>query len=498
VSAAAPGGGAPASDTPLPRDLLDTPEAGPRVIRGGALRVAGHVAGLAIALVSISVLNRHLGVVDVGRYVTVLSLAILAAGLSDAGLQAIGVRECAVRRGADRELLLRNLITLRIALTSLGMLGAVVYALVAGFGTTLVLGTVIAGAGVLAITLQSAASTVLIADLRLGWVTLSELLRQLVGTLAVIALAVAGAGLLAFFVTGVIGALAALALTVAVVRRAILLRPAWDADVLRALAREAAPYAAATIAAAVYLRVGMLIVALVSDARQTGYYGTSFRVVEAMLAVPALAVGTAFPVFARAAGDDARRLDYAVRRTFATALLLGAGVAVLLGVGAPVVIDVVGGDGFAPAADVLRIHAIGVCLSFASIVLSYALLSLHAHRALLTITLTGLAVVLAGSFAGAEIDGARGAAVAAVLGELALTAAGLIALARRGIRLGAGLVVRPLLAAALAVAPALVLSPLAAAAAGAVVFVVAAVALGAVPDELYAEVRRRRRRSRDA
>lgn len=477
---------------PPPRDLLDTPEAGSRVIRGGVLRVAGHAAGLAIALVSISVLNRHLGVEDVGRYVTVLSLAILAAGLSDAGLQAIGVRECAVRRGADRERFLRNLITLRIALTSLGMLGAVLYAIVAGFGATLVLGSAIAGVGVLLMTMQSAAATVLIADLRLGWVTAAELLRQLVGTLAVIALAVAGAELLPFFVTGVVSSLAALLLVVAVVRRGILLRPGWDPDVLRALARDAAPYALATAAAAVYLRVGVLIVALVAGARQTGYYGVSFRVVEAILAVPALAVSTAFPVFARAAGDDARRLDYAVRRTFETALLVGAGVAVVLGVGAPVAIEVVGGDDFAPAADVLSIHAIGVGLSFASIVLSYALLSLRAHRALLTITLAGLAVVLAGSIVGASLDGARGAAVAAVLGELALTAAGMIALRRRGIALGLRLVARPALAAALALVPALVLPALPAAAAAAVVFAIAAVVLRAVPDELYAELRRRR------
>jgi len=61
----------PASD---PVDVLDTPSAGGKVIRGGVLRGGGYVAGLALAVVGAALMTRHLGVVDWGRYVTVLSL----------------------------------------------------------------------------------------------------------------------------------------------------------------------------------------------------------------------------------------------------------------------------------------------------------------------------------------------------------------------------------------------------------------------------------------
>ena len=51
----------------MTEDILDTPEAGPRVIRGGMLRVGGYVLGVVFGVVSSALMFRHLGVVDTGR-----------------------------------------------------------------------------------------------------------------------------------------------------------------------------------------------------------------------------------------------------------------------------------------------------------------------------------------------------------------------------------------------------------------------------------------------
>ena len=479
------------ADAAPPPPVIDTDRAGSRIIRGSALRVVGHGVGLLIAVGSSAVLNRHLGLVGAGRYVTVLSLALLAAGLSDAGLASIGVREHAVRHGRDGDEFLRTLVTVRAALTVCGMLVACAYAQLAGFGPTLVLGTAIAGAGVVLTTLQTSMSTVLITDLRLGWVALADGVRQLVGALVVVALVVLGAELLPFFATTAVGALASLLLTIAVVRRLSLLRPALDGRVLRSISRDALPFAAATAVAALYLRVGVLVVALAGNEQETGYYSVSFRVVEALVAIPVLAVGTAFPVFARTAGTDVGRHRHAVQRTFEVALLFGTGIAVVTAVGAPVAIEVVGGGGaFAPAGEVLRLHSVALGLSFASPVVAYALLSLRAHHEVLVMSVAGLAVMLVGSLLGAELVGARGAAVAAAAGALALLAVGWLALRRRGLRLELGVVGRLPVAALAAALPALVLPALPAAVIAAALFTVTALVVGAVPDELGEELRR--------
>ena len=55
---------------------------------------------------------------------------------------------------------------------------------------------------------------------------------------------------------------------------------------------------------------------LVSTAVETGYFSASFRIVEVLIAVPAMLVTAAFPILARAARDDAARLRYALQKLF--------------------------------------------------------------------------------------------------------------------------------------------------------------------------------------
>src|SRR5688572_5733180 len=90
----------PSAD-PAPPDPLATERAGPAAIRGAALRVVGYAVALGLSVLSAALLFRHLGVVDGGRYVTVLSLVALVGGLTEGGLTAIGVRELATRPPAE-------------------------------------------------------------------------------------------------------------------------------------------------------------------------------------------------------------------------------------------------------------------------------------------------------------------------------------------------------------------------------------------------------------
>ena len=482
---------APAAD----HDLLGTPEAGPAAVRGGVLRVVGYGVGVLLTVGSAAVLFRHLGVDDSGRYVLVLALVTLFGGVTDAGLSTIAIRELSTVGGMERGVLLRNLLGLRILFTIAGVALACGYAVVAGWDRVLVAGTAIAGIGLLAVNVQNALASGLIADLRLGWVTLADALRQAVTAAAIVALALAGASLLPFFTVTVAAGLAALALTLVLVR-GIPLRPALAPGPCRALLRDALPFALAAAVGAVYFRLALVLVDAFADERETGYFGTSFRVVEVLLVVPQLAVQTAFPIFSRAASNDRDRLRYGLGRTLEVALLVGVLVAVGLGVGAPFVIDVIAGPGFGPAADVLRLHAIAFVGSFAGAVYGYALLSLRRNRAVLAMNGTALLTMAVVGSVLVPLHGAQGGAAATVICEIVFAGAGAILLTRTGAvgRLGLSTLPRLLACAALGVAaaalldlPALVEAVLAVALCAG-----AALVLRAVPEELLIELRRRR------
>jgi hypothetical protein len=136
-------------DEPRERDLLDTPQAGPKAIRGSLLRLGGYVAGSLLSILSVSVMIRHLGVADFGRYVTATTLITIVQGVTDGGFGAIGVREHSLRTRERRDALMRSLMGVRLLSTSVGVAVATLFAAAAGYGTTLVIGTLFAGIGLI-------------------------------------------------------------------------------------------------------------------------------------------------------------------------------------------------------------------------------------------------------------------------------------------------------------------------------------------------------------
>jgi len=492
----------PSADPAAPPDPLASERAGPAAIRGGALRVAGYAVGVALSILSAALLFRHLGVVDGGRYVTILSLVALVGGLTEGGLTAIGVREFATRPQAERAPALRALLGMRVTLTVAGVAAAVGFAGLAGYGTTLVAGTALAGLGLLLQSLQSAATVPLQAELRFGWVTLADLVRQFVTVTSIVALVVAGAALLPFLAIAIPAGFASLALTVAAVRQRGALVPSFRTSAWSELAREALPYAVTSAVGAIYFRLAIIVMSLTATEVETGYFGASFRIVDVLIVVPQLVVGAAFPIFARAARDDRVRLRYALERSLEGALIFGIWTSVSLVVGADLAIEVVAGADFAPAADVLRIQAAALLLAFVNAVLGYALLSLGRYRALLAMAAAALLVVAALTPLLGEAHGAEGGAVATVAGEAVVALGGFGALLRGhpDLRISPWRALRIALAGAIALAVALLDLPDAAGVLVATAVLAAALfALRAVPEELIVEARallgRRKRRA---
>jgi O-antigen/teichoic acid export membrane protein len=411
-------------------DLLDSPAAGPAAIRGGALRLVGYGISSLVGLAAMALLFRHLGVEDAGRYVTIVALVALFGGITDAGLAAIAVRELTVRSGEDRDAVFRSLLGLRVVTVFAGVVLATLFAAAAGYGLTLVIGTVLAGIGFVLQSVQLTLSAPLMKELRLGWVAALDVLRWIGFALFVVALVGLSASLLPFFAATIPAGFLALGLTAWLVRRRSLLRPSFAAETWGQLGREALPFALAIAVASIYFKVAVILVSLLASAEETGYFAASYRVVEALVVLPQLAIGAAFPILARAAETDSERFAYIVRRLFEASLLFGAWVTLCVVLGAGLAIDIVAGPDFAPGATVLRIQGLAMLASFVAVIWSYALLGLRRHGDLLVMTAIPLTVMTALTVFLTLGYGADGAAVATVIGELTMALVGSILLTR--------------------------------------------------------------------
>ena len=459
------------------------------------LRSAGYAATVLLSLVSAPLLIRHLGVAAFGRYTTVVAIVTIVNGLTDAGLVNIALREWATRAGEDRVQVMRSLLGIRLELSLAGAVLGIGFTLVAGYGGTLVIGTLIAGVGMVLLAMSNLLTAALQGELRFGWISIVDLSRQLVAVALIVAMVIAGSGLLPFFAVTIPAGIVALALTAVLVRGRMPLRPRVRGEERWRLIRDTIPYAAAIAVNTIYFRVTIVVMSLIASARQTGYFATSFRVTEVLVGIPALAIGAAFPILSRAASESRDRFAYATERILELALIAGAGLALMVVLSAPFVIDVLAGKQGAPSAPVLQIQATALIATFLAVATGFPLLSLRRHMALLIANGAALIANVVLTLVLVPIDQARGAAIAAVAAESCLAIGQLVLLLRlRRTRLRIRSLAAVAVAAIAGAAPLLLpgLHPLLRTVIGLAIYAAGLALLGLRPPELMHVLERRR------
>jgi O-antigen/teichoic acid export membrane protein len=474
----------------LALDLLRTPEAGGRVVRGGLIRGVGFGISTALGLATAVLLLRHLGVNDFGRYATVMAVLGIVAGITDAGLTAVGSREISVARTAvERVHILNNLLFLRVIGASLGVLAAVGFTAVAGYDRVVIAGTAIGGVGVVLISAQSMLTVPIWVGLRIVSLTALEVLRNLLTLAGVAVLVLAGAGLLPFFVVQVVVAVVLIPITLFLARVGVRFARGVRRAVIVKLLRETVPLAVAFAMSVVYFRVLVVLVSLLSTEEQTGLFGTSFRIFEMLLGLPALILSVALPLLSVAGDEDDSRLRRALQSMTEASLLIAALLVVGIAILAEPGIRLVGGEEYLGAVPVLRIQALALIPVFLVQTWQLGLIAGRAQRAMAVANGLALVLVLALGLAFVPSGGAKAAAWVAVAAETGLALFLWIALHRTN-PAGApslGSAWKVAVAAGLAVGAGYLLrdSPVVGVCVATVVFVAVAIVTRAVPADLY-------------
>jgi O-antigen/teichoic acid export membrane protein len=418
------------TDGPDQHAALTAPDAGHRAIRGGVIRVGGYGVALLLTAVASIFLLRYLGVVRFGQYTTVVAIITVVQGVTDAGLGVVGQRLYVHADVERRRTLLADLVGMRLVVTPIGIALGALFALVAGYPNALVTGTVLAGIGVVLAVVAATLTIPLTAELRLAGATAVDFARQAVIAVGIVVLVLAGSGLVPFFGLYILAGLAALVVVLAFIGVGGWVRPRFVWREWKPVLREAAPVALSLVVNTTYVRALIILSSLLATAEQTGLFATSYRVSEILLGVPQMMIGAAFPILAHAHVADEQRLAYALQRMGEACMLVGAGLGVLLIVGARPIVQVLGGSEFAAAADPLRIQSVAIAGAFMTQLGTFALIAVQRQRALVVVNALALAIVLLLGCTLIPLWEANGAAVAASVGEVVLATAALTLLAR--------------------------------------------------------------------
>lgn len=402
------------------------------VVRGSVLRIGSMVATNVLVALGAVLLLRYLGVDEFGRYGTVMALVAIVQGVTDAGLTMTGTREMSLVHGEERRRLLAHVLGLRIVLTGVGVVCAVIFAAAVGYDQELVVGTALAGLGVFLFSIQGAMMLPLAVEMRNGTLGLSEVIRQGLMVAGWVLLILVGAGLDAFFAMQIAAGLLLLAVTPFLVGRHHVVRPRWDRQELRALTAVGLPVAIAGVVAVVYYRVLTVIVSLVSTAEQSGLFVSASRVFEVAYALPLILVTVILPVLTIAARDDHARLRYVMQRMTEALCIAGIAVGLVVIGAAETIIVLLGGEQYREAAPVLQAFGVALVSMFTGAAWSPVLIATGRQKLLALSSLVGLVVVVALGFALAPSMGAEGAGIAFAIADWVLLTMLYVSLRRTG------------------------------------------------------------------
>jgi len=475
-----------------PGHVLDSPEAGGKIVRGSAVRLAGFAVSLLVGAITAPLLIRHLSVADFGLYATANSIIFVVGGLSEGGIGSVAIREYAQRDPDGRRRILSSLLGLRWVLILAGCGIAALVIVVLGYPTVVLVGVLIGTVGIVVGAMQATNSIPLAAGLDLNRLTVIDLVRQFSATATMIALIVVGATLVPFYFVNVVSLVTILVVTAMVSTAPRFVAPRYHGRDWSHLLRQTGLFAVATAFSIVYFQVALISVAALAGSTQAGYYGASFRVIEILNGVPWILAVSAFPLIARSATTDAERLRYALQRMFETAILAGGAFAILLFVGAPAILEFLGAGKLAPALPVLRIMSVGVPFTFCIAVWSYALLSLRATRSLLIASGSALALAVVLTVVLIPPYGAVGGACVTLTVEVSLAIMYAIALRRQRhelrVRFSAVLKVAVATGAATAIGLLIPLGTIPATIVAFATFTIIAIVTRAIPPEITSEL----------
>lgn len=345
-----------------------------KVALNTAVQVIGKFIAIFLSFILVVFLTRYLGVSGYGQYTTIFAYLGFFSVFVDFGLYTIAVREMASRPNKMREIA-GNLLGLRFILALFMFTAAILLAFLLPYSPAIKKGIII-GAFSIAFTVVAQASfSVFQTKLRMDFAAASEILGRvatLVLTLFFIfknlsLYYIIGAYVLGNFLTFLIGYLFA--------QRFVKFYPLFDFKEWFYLIKESAPLGISTVLGALYFKVDTVLLSILplqnnlSNVHEVGIYGVAYKVIEILLALPGMFIGSIFPILSYEWTVNKERVKELFQKGFDALLSVTLPMMFFLILLSPIVINIIGGKEFGNASKPLAILSVATAFSFLTSIL---------------------------------------------------------------------------------------------------------------------------------
>lgn len=299
-----------------------------RVAFNTIVQFAGRIAGAIIAILSTRLITEALGVAGYGRYTTIFAYITFFGAIADFGFFWYLVREVAKDK-ANAEKITANVITLRLIFAvAVLLIGTAIAMSIPRYDSEIQIGIILLAASMLWVTLSNTLIGVFQANERMDYPVINEIIGRLT-TLGLTWYAVRqGWGLMPIVYAALIGGFVIFLLNYILVHRYVKIRLGFDFHLWKQIMRENTTLGINVLLGIVYFKIDAVILSAMKPSLDVGIYGAAYKVLEILLAFPAMFMGAVFPSLAKVIDSDKEQTANILQKAFDMLAIAGWGVMV--------------------------------------------------------------------------------------------------------------------------------------------------------------------------
>lgn len=171
----------------------------------------------------------------------------------------------------------------------------------------------------------------------------------------------------------------------------------FDPVFFRQTLKTAFPIAVSLVLVLIYFKLDTILLSLMKPARDVGIYSAAYKILEAVIFLPAIYIGLVMPILSRHAFGDKMEFIKTFRKTFDIISIFAFWFSGYLFLMSDFVVRIIGGSGFGQASPVLKILALAIFLIFFGNLGGNAIIALNLQKKAMRVYFAGAVINLGGN-----------------------------------------------------------------------------------------------------
>ena len=253
-----------------------------------------------LSLLVVGILTRSLGPDGFGQYSAIFAYLYIFTAIADLGLYTFMVRE--ISRTSvpfEEKKIASKIFTLRLFAIVILIIAADLVIFTFPYPLKVKIGVLIASLFSVGSSLVQVLVGIFQKYLRLYLISLSDILARLVQLAALMLLIKFETGLLWFVAVVVLSEAVHFGLIYGFSRRMVRIKPMVDLAYFRHALKTALPIAVSLVLVLIYFKLDTVMLSVMKPARDVGIYSAAYKVLEAVIFLPAIYIGLVMPILSR-------------------------------------------------------------------------------------------------------------------------------------------------------------------------------------------------------